>query len=153
MTDIDYDDPTLEDDWIRTKRIQVTTYLRDQNLNHGAIGNFPAWHVAPCTSVWAVESFIAPGYVGWWAVCGDHPTDYIAASTKHPRGALRVFSQNWTKLAADMKAKRPLFSSWIGNRSNSRHLATLLDGRAKAFLAFAEDDELWDYDESEFEIP
>jgi hypothetical protein len=53
------------------RRREVVEYLGRQPLRFGEVGDWPAWHVAPCVSVWAVESVSEPGIVGWWVICGD----------------------------------------------------------------------------------
>jgi len=76
----DYDDPEVEAQWFAERREEVTNYLKGEGVTHGQIGDEPAWHVTPYVSVWAVESLKSPGSVGWWAICGDMPNDYVSAS-------------------------------------------------------------------------
>ena len=46
----------------------------------------------------AIESLLAPGHVGSWAICGDLPMDYLSAATiKHPRKALLAFADLWKR--------------------------------------------------------
>ncbi|WP_353072428.1 DUF4826 family protein [Tunturiibacter gelidoferens] len=42
----------------------VTEYLAKEGLDHGKVGSWPAWHLVPYVSIWAVESLLAPGHVG-----------------------------------------------------------------------------------------
>ncbi len=87
----DYDDPAIEEQWCQERRAQVEAYLQHQRVEHGRVGEWPAWHVAPHVSLWAIESKVRPDWVGWWAICGDLPTDYVsAANIKHPREAVRA---------------------------------------------------------------
>ena len=58
----DYDDPVVEERWCNEQRANVVKYLRSQKVEHGSIGDWPAWHVAPYVSIWAVESL--PGQNG-----------------------------------------------------------------------------------------
>lgn len=58
----DYDDPALEERWCMARRDEVGEYLQRQGLSHGEIGEWPAWHVAPISSIWAIESLKAPGW-------------------------------------------------------------------------------------------
>src|SRR5688572_31851449 len=78
MSGVDYDDSDVEKQWCETARSQVARYLETQSVSHGQIGEWPAWHVAPYVSIWAVESQARPGWVGWWVICGDLPTDYVS---------------------------------------------------------------------------
>src|SRR6266446_5228772 len=52
----DYDDPAVEERWCNEQRVNVTNYLSSQKVKHGRIGDWPAWHVAPYVSIWAIES-------------------------------------------------------------------------------------------------
>ena len=54
--------------WCKDQRANVKRYLAQAGVLHGEIGEWPAWHVAPYASIWAVESKKAPGCVGWWVV-------------------------------------------------------------------------------------
>ncbi len=95
---INYDDPAIEEQWCMERRAQVIEYLNREKVIHGEVGEWPAWHVAPYVSIWAIESKKSPGWVGWWAICGDLPTDYVSAkSVKHPREALNAFGESWKK--------------------------------------------------------
>lgn len=66
-----------EETWCAALRDQVIAYLDRQQLVHGRIGEWPAWHVYPYVAVWAVESVRRPGWVGWWAIAGDCPADHV----------------------------------------------------------------------------
>ena len=152
MPDRPYDDPELEEEWVLSMRRKVEDYLRNQNLDHGEIGEWPAWHVMPITSIWAIESKKSPGWVGWWAIGGDHPTDYISsAQTRHPRGALRAFCAQWNEIAQYMNRGVPHPTIKLGDPSNWDELAKIMETHIRTFEKWAADDEVWDYDESEFE--
>ena len=102
MTKPDYDDPDVEERWCCEQQKIVADYLRSQKVKHGRIGEWPAWHVAPYASIWAIESLARPECIGWWVICGDLPTDYISSADveppQHPRKAMRVFAQNWLEV-------------------------------------------------------
>jgi hypothetical protein len=74
-----YDDPEAERLWCDHQRHQVTEYLRTQGVAHGRVGDWPAWHVAPYVSIWAIESLIRPEWIGWWA------TPRLRSATPHER--------------------------------------------------------------------
>jgi hypothetical protein len=78
-----YDDPAFEKRWCDERRIIVADYLDSQRVDHGRIGDEPAWCVAPFASIWAIESVERPEWIGWWVICGDFPTDYYPG--KHSR--------------------------------------------------------------------
>jgi hypothetical protein len=63
-TDEPYDDPAVEERWCESRRVEVVDYLRREGVGHRRVGEWPAWHVAPYVSVWAVESRTRPGWVG-----------------------------------------------------------------------------------------
>src|SRR5258708_1199315 len=93
--------------WGGERRKEVRGFLAGESVRHGRIGSWPAWHVEPYVSVWAVESLARPGWVGWWVICGDLPTDYVSsARIKHPRTALRAFAKRWLAVANCMRRGR-----------------------------------------------
>lgn len=51
--------------WCNSQRDIVANYLRSQGVEHGAIGEWPAWHVTKCAAIWAIESKVRPGWIGW----------------------------------------------------------------------------------------
>jgi hypothetical protein len=65
MAEPDWDDPAVEEDWCLSCRETVSDYLAQEGLQHGAVGEWPAWHVAPYVSIWAVESLLVKGQAGW----------------------------------------------------------------------------------------
>lgn len=139
-----YDDPVEEEKWCLECRAEAGRYLKAEGVVHGRIGEWPAWHVAPFVSIWAIESGARIESVGWWVVCGDLPTDYVSASTiKHPRDAMHALSKRWSEVADHMSrgAKHPTVS--IGTLKDSASLGPLLRLRAEALAKWANDDNLW----------
>ena len=140
----DYDDPAVEEQWCEERRAQVSAYLQGEGVVHGSIGVRPAWHVAPYVSVWAVESKIRPEWVGWWAICGDLPTDYVsAAELKHPREAVRSIASEWLEQARLMRSQDQPDAIRIGRPEDWASLAPLLEARATLLHDFANDDSVW----------
>lgn len=141
-----YDDPDVEEAWCEERRREIVDYLEKQQLVHGRIGDWPAWHVAPVVSVWAIESSTTRGTMGWWVICGDLPTDYLSAGAAHdPREAIRAFADRWRSAAEDMRSGRasPLVN--IGSTADERQsIAPMLMSRSKLLAEWAERDELWD---------
>lgn len=135
MNDIDYDDPDVEEHWCLARRIEVERYLASRPIAYGEVGEWPAWHLAPDVSIWAVESAENPGWVGWWVVCGDIPTDYISAVTlRHPRPALRAIGERWIRM---------LNGEPVSEGHVTKELLPLLASRAYLLGKFADDDRLW----------
>jgi hypothetical protein len=144
----DYDDPAVEERWCDEQRALVSSYLHSQRLKHGRVGEWPAWHVAPCASIWAIESLARPEWIGWWVICGDLPTDYISSSDveppQHPRKAMQVFAKNWLEMVAAWKDGRELENTRIAGSSSHEELAPLLESRARLLMEWAENDTLWE---------
>ena len=145
----DYDDPEVEEDWCAERRAEVGAYLEDQAVPHGEIGDWPAWHVAPYVSVWAVESATAPGHVGVWVICGDLPTDHVdREGIADPREAVRAIAARWNAMVSSLEAGEAVPGITIGTSpERRRELAPLLSSRAALLARWAEDDDLWDSDD------
>ncbi len=149
ITPPDYDDPAVERKWCLERQAQVAEYLRHEGVKHGRIGDWPAWHVAPHVSIWAIESAKRPGWIGWWAICGDLPTDYIPVDTiKHPREAMHAISQRWLEVSALMKQGQAHPTIRLGTGENQKELAPLLESRARTLAEWASDDSLWEEDKA-----
>jgi Domain of unknown function (DUF4826) len=148
MSKPDYDDPAVEERWCFEQQTIVADYLRSQKVKHGRIGEWPAWHVAPYASIWAVESLARPEWIGWWVICGDLPTDYISSTDvkppQHPRHAMRVFAQNWLRVVEAWKDGREIENTRIGDSNSHETLGPLLETRAKLLLEWADNDALWE---------
>jgi hypothetical protein len=129
-----------EEIWCDERRTEVESYLSRQRLDHGAIGDWPAWHVAPYVSIWAVESVSSPGWVGWWAICGDLPTDYCSADDcRHPRLALKKIVKSWSMAFDALKPG----DATIGTTSLSASLTPLLRTRIDLLANFIADEGAW----------
>jgi hypothetical protein len=137
-------DPASDEAWCAAARSQVVAYLARQGLRHGEVGERPAWHVAPIVSVWAVESLRRPGWIGWWVIQGDLPTDYVpAGSIRHPRDAVRAFAEEWSEYVCAVRAGRPPAHFTIGSGPPSEDLLDLLERRARLLSEWAADDSPW----------
>ena len=144
----DYDNPNAEERWCKEQRAVVADYLHSQEVKHGRVGDWPAWHVAPYVSIWAIESVARPGWIGWWAISGDLPTDYISSADvkppQHPRKAIRVIAERWLKQAKAWNEGRDYEGIRIAGSHSHRELAPLLETRAKLLIDWADDDSLWE---------
>jgi hypothetical protein len=129
-----------EEAWCAERRDDVVQYLRDLRLDHGGVGDVPAWFVAPHIAIWAIESRQSPGWVGWWAISGDVPTDYCSAQDcRHPRLAMRRFAEEW---ATAIDQTRPEDTT-IGATGLPVSLLSLLKARSDLLFQFSSDDDLW----------
>ncbi len=145
MTPDDFENPEVEEQWCAEQRDQVEYFLKEHKVEHGEIGEWPAWHVPPYVAVWAIESRISPGWVGWWVISGDVPTDYVSADTiKHPREAIRAFATTWAEVSAYMLRGEPHPTITIGSPADWPVLGDLLKKRAELLSQFAEDGSIWE---------
>lgn len=139
-----YDDPAVEEQWCEDRRAQVVDYLQREGIQHGRVGEWPAWHVAPYVSVWAIESLKVPESIGWWVICGDLPTDVVsAADIGHPRDAARAFANRWRDAAPYMERGEEHPDLRLGSPESWTELASLLRARAELLAEWAEDDSVW----------
>jgi hypothetical protein len=130
--------------WCDECRARVGTYLSDQAVVHGRIGESPAWCVPFVMSVWGVESIIAPGWVGWWVLCGDGPTDYVSAQDiRSPRGAVRTISKRWATASTFLGRGENPPDSRLGSPDSRPQLAPLLQSRAELLLRWVDDNSVW----------
>ena len=131
--------------WCAECREEVARYLSRQGLEHGEVGEWPAWHIEPYVSIWAIESLARPGWVGWWAICGDLPTDYISAdSCRHPRLAMKQFAENWLELVPFLREGRSHPTARIPVSGPDPEHAELLATRAGLLLEWSGDDSVWE---------
>ena len=138
----DYPD---EEEWIAQERQKVLAYLASEQCEHGGVGEWPAFHLDPYIALWAIQSPTAPGRIGWWAISGDLPTDYISSgSGYHPRDALRHFSAEWLSVAASMRRGEMHPRTKMGKPELWPAMAPLLEKRAYLLKDYAEDDSLWE---------
>ncbi|MFT7536356.1 MAG: hypothetical protein ACI85K_002310 [Hyphomicrobiaceae bacterium] len=145
MPDPDYDDEAVEEKWCAEMRTQALQYLETQRALHGEVGEWPAWHIAPYVSIWAVESVATPGRVGWWVVSGDLPTDYVSAEViEHPRDAMQSFADRWKGYAAAVRDGSAFDGVEIaGVRDDPDGMLPVLESRAETLAEWAADDSLW----------
>jgi hypothetical protein len=148
MAEQNYDDPVIAERWCNDQRAAVAEYLHSQNVKHGRIGDWPAWHVAPYVSIWAIESLARPECIGWWAISGDLPTDYISSADvkppQHPRKAVRVIAERWRNIAEAWHDGREYEGIRITAPQSREELAPLLATRADLLNEWADTDWLWE---------
>lgn len=137
-----------DDQWCEEQRARVESYLKEEQVKHGRIGDSPAWHVSPYVSIWAVESLTRPEWIGWWVIAGDLPTDYVSADEieppQHPRKATKAIAERWLEWVQATRQGREHEDLQIGGRHPNLELATLLESRANLLIEFAGNDAHWD---------
>ena len=134
-----------EDGWVAEQRGMVLAYLQREGIQHGEVGEWPAWHLLPYLAVWAIESFAARGRVGWWVISGDVPTDYVSfGDADHPREVMRHFARQWAEVSSFMLRGEPHPENTIGPPDQWPELSDLLQRRAELLRRYANDDSLWD---------
>jgi len=130
--------------WCDVERARVIEYLSREGVLHGNVGDWPAWHVWPYVAVWAIESVKRPGWVGWWAVSGDVPMDYIGCGPeRHPREGLRDIATRWKDAAKTWSENKSVAGWSVGTPAERATLGPLLATRAELLLSYAVDDDLW----------
>lgn len=133
-----------EDAWIAQERRKIEDYLAREGVDHLGVGEYPAFHVPPCFALWAVQSKKQPEHVGWWAIGGDLPTDYLSrADAGTPREALAAFARIWREAADSMERGERHPTIAIGTPEDWPELGRLLRLRAEFFAELASDDEAW----------
>jgi hypothetical protein len=144
MSNDNYDDPELQAQWLAERRANVERYLRTEGVRHRGVAAKPEWFVAPYVSVWTVESMKTPGGVGWWAISGDVPTDYLSGhDASDVRSALAEFAGRWREVSGYMLRGEEHPTVTIGRPENQRELGDLLSIRAEIIQSWADDDEMW----------
>jgi len=142
------DDSQREKHWCNEQGQIVARYLLSQKVEHGRIGEWPAWHIAPYVSIWAIESLVTPGAIGWWVISGDLPTDYLSAADveppQHPRKALRLIATRWLAAVDAWNQGREYEGFQIAGNVQNKTLAPLLKSRANLLAEWADDDGLWE---------
>lgn len=139
-TDID-----VEEEWVAAERVKVIAYLEAQKCSHAGVGEWPAFHIDPYVALWAVQSPSHLGRIGWWAISGDLPTDYMSSSSGyHPREALRYFSSEWLAASEAMSRGEPYEGVKIGRPELWPVMAPLLRKRAEILRGYAENDDWWE---------
>ena len=134
-----------EEEWVKQEREKVLTYLASERCEHAGVGEWPAFYVDPYVALWAVQSPTAPGRIGWWAISGDLPTDYMSSrSGYHPRDVLRHFSAEWSSVAESMRRGEEHPRTKMGNPSLWPTMVPLLEMRAQILKDYADDDSLWE---------
>lgn len=141
-------DAAAEEAWVEEQRTKAAEYLAKQGVQHGEIGEWPAWHVQPWIAILAIESGVSPGRMGWWVITGDCPTDYVSFNdAAHPREAVQLFGRRWKEASEYMLRGEPHPSITIGDRSRWPELGALLRARARSLADAAEEDSIWEGDE------
>ncbi len=144
----DYDDPEIETQWFAERRAEVSRYLGEEGIVHGQIGAEPAWYLAPYASIWAIESLMNPGSVGWWAISGDMPNDYVSATNAgNPREATNAIASLWKEAAQYMTRGEQHPTFVIGSGERVEELAPMLASRAELLLAWVNDPDVWEENE------
>jgi len=133
-----------EEGWLRQERQKVLAYLASQKCEHAGVGEWPAFHIDPYIALWAVQSPSTLGRIGWWAISGDLPTDYMSSSSGyHPRDALRHFSAAWRSVAESMARGEAHPRTKMGPPELWPTMAPLLRSRAAILRDYADDESLW----------
>jgi Domain of unknown function (DUF4826) len=137
-------DPSGEEEWCKARAQEVAQCVHRLQLEHGRLGTWPAWHVAPYASIWAVERKDRPEWVGWWVVAGELPTDAIPAhDLPTPRDALRAFGKRWVLHGASLdRGEVPIQWAHLPDSALPK-LTAQLKSRGQALQVWADDESAW----------
>lgn len=138
------DPNALNERWLARERNKVAAYLEAEGCHHGGVAKWPAFAVNGQLALWGIQSTKHTGRVGWWAISGDLPTDYMSSGDgNHPREALRHFAAEWWGVADYMRRgeRHPLIE--FGEPESWPAMAEELEQRAAALQEYAEDDAVW----------
>jgi hypothetical protein len=133
--------PTITDRedaaWAARQREVVEDYLQAQGCDHAGVSLEPRWYLSPYLAVWAVRSKANAQLVGWWAISGDVPTDYMTATRelRSTADVLAAFSAQWSQAAETMSKGQ---YAGFGKRENIAELAPLLRTRAEMLEKLSE---------------
>lgn len=144
MNSDDYDDPEIEAQWLVEQRGNVQRYLVGQGVQHPDVDVDAVWFIAPYVSLWRVRSLAKLPAVGWWAISGDLPTDYLSGNdATDSRSALNAFSRRWREVATYMVRGEEHPTIKVGNRQNDPELGDLLMRRAQIIDEWVQDANMW----------
>lgn len=145
MSESDDLDPDAERRWCAERRESVVRYMSGAGVDHGEIAEDPAWYVAPIVSLWEIESGVSPGYVGWWAISGDCPTDYVSSDgAPDARFALLAFARQWIDhVVACQRGEASSMHFPVLEGRDEAKLLQALGKRAMLFADWVQDESLW----------
>jgi hypothetical protein len=145
MSSDGHGDRRQEAQWFAKQRSIVECYLEGEGVKHRGVASEPDWSVAPYVAIWSVESMKAPGAVGWWAISGDLPTDYLSGhDATDARTALARFAERWREVSAYMLRGEEHPTVRFRGVSDQRELGDLLRRRAQIIERWSRDDEIWE---------
>jgi hypothetical protein len=132
--------------WIASHRELVMRYLTSQRVEHNGVSLEPRWFLSPYVAVWAIRSRNNPERVGWWAISGDVPTDYMTCgSEQNSADILLAFAARWRDAAKHMARGEQPDGFTIGDLSKARELAPLLATRAELLHDLAMEEKSGDH--------
>lgn len=151
-TQPNFDDPQVEEEWCLIQQEHVEWFLDLQAIQHGRIGEWPAFHIAPHLSVWAIESGVEENLLGWWVITGDLPTDYFSAlDIHHPRQVLTAAADRWEKLLTNIEKGITDDEMTIEGLAEDKERQNILRVRIDLLRKTAEPDEFWKKFDEELE--
>jgi len=82
--------------------------------------------------------------IGWWAISGDLPPDYLSGGdAADARAAMAAFARRWHEISSYMLRGERHPRVTIGPPGKEREFGDLLSRRAGILEDWANDDEMW----------
>jgi len=126
--------------WAAGQHDRVVDYLASQAAKHAGVSLEPRWFLHPYVAIWSVRSNERPDRIGWWAISGDLPTDYLTCANEQENAdVLLSFSRRWKAAAEQMATGVQPSGYCIGPPGLEKELAPLLLTRAQLLEDFAND--------------
>jgi Domain of unknown function (DUF4826) len=134
--------PTITDPeeaaWTASQRTRVIDYLTSERCEHGGVSFEPRWFLSPYIAIWAIRSNASSDRIGWWAISGDVPTDYITCTHENDDAdVLLSFARVWKSAAAYMANGMWAPNHQIGPPGRQKEFAPMLLSRAQFLEDFA----------------
>jgi hypothetical protein len=118
--------------WVKEKYQTATKYLAEKGVVTDSVQLAESRYLVPLLAVWKLTAI---GGKKYWVLCGDLPSDHIAAEVApNAQEALRHFSLKW-QIQAENLLK--------ADSKDQNDFAELLIGRADGLYKLYNDESLW----------
>lgn len=117
--------------WLEECRKNIRAYVISRDVVCQKIPLAPLWAESPFTSVWVIKGVGIPGFDGWYAIAGDHPTDLVGlGNLGSPADVLNYFSEKWTASAETLMQGKPVGDFRIPQGADLERYGAVIADRA-----------------------